>query len=79
METWLGRAEYYWTTTSSQNEPNQHMLTPAYTSFIPSECVKYILNREPVLYLANFSFFSERISCFTGSSNTDMARQDTFK
>lgn len=55
------------------------MLTAAYTSFIPSECVKYILNREPVLYLANFSFFSEGISCFTGSSNTDMARQDTFK
>lgn len=35
------------------------MSTAAYTSFIPSECVKYILKREPVLYLANISFFGE--------------------
>lgn len=79
METWLGRAEPYWTITLSQNEPNQHTLTAAYISFIPSECVKDILNREPVLYLANISFFGEGISFFTGSRNTDMARHDSFR
>lgn len=35
------------------------MSTHAYTSFIPSECVKHILKRKPALYLANISFFGE--------------------
>lgn len=57
MESWLGRAKPFWTTTFSQNQDKQQTLTETCTDFTASECVKHILNRQPVLYLANISLF----------------------